>query len=157
MSDNTPVKEPQGEGLVVLDPPVINKPKKVFTRADVRKTVDINVVFPRLYPDYEPFGFKFRLKLGNEAEDRRQDYLSLAPTDRVVKQSEQALDEVCDLLVAIPTGFADMQDTGQGPGATFRSYVETATDPAARAMLDMIVEAADSAYWGATAPREFRP
>lgn len=132
------------------------QPKKVFNRNDVRRSVDVQVVFPRLYPDYEPWGFKMRLKLSREAEDRRQEYLSLSAVKQTEQMTQQALDEVCDLLVELPTGFDDLKDTGKGPGHSFRSYVETATDPDMKEFLAMLVEAADSAYWNAIAPREFR-
>lgn len=142
-----PEVEPEGQAPVT---------KKVFSRADIKKHVEVKVVFPKLYKDYEPWGFKFRLKLSAEAEDRRQEYLSLSASQRLVKVTEQALDEVCDLLVELPTGFEDLMSTGKGPGHSFRSYVETATDPDMKDFLAMLVEAADSAYWGAITPHEFR-
>jgi hypothetical protein len=132
------------------------KPKKVFSRSDIKKHIEVKVIFPKIYPDYEPWEFHMRLKLSTEAEDRRQEYLSLSASQRMVKVSEQALDEVCDLLVDMPTGFSDLESTGKGPGHSFRSYVETATDPSMKDFLYMLVEAADSAYWGAITPLEFR-
>lgn len=132
------------------------KPKKTFTRNDIKRTIDVSVVFPKIYPDYEPWGFKMRLKLSREAEERRQTYLSLAAVEQTAGITEQALDEVCDLITELPTGFGDLMETGKGPGASFRSYVTTATDPDMKDFLAMVVEAADSAYWGAITPREFR-
>jgi len=157
--DNTEATvTPQPESVVEAqqgetpDPP---KPKKVFSRSDIKRSVEVKIIFPKIYPDYEPWVFNFRLKMSQDAEDRRQEYLSLSATQRMVKMSEQALDEVCDLLVDMPTGFSDLKDTGKGPGHSFRSYVETA-DPEMKDFLYMLVEAADSAYWGAITPLEFR-
>lgn len=132
------------------------KPKKVFTRNDVKRSIELNIVFPKIYPEYEPWGFKMRLKLSKEAEERRQTYLSLAASEQTASEFEQALDEVCDLLVEMPTGFGDLLATGKGPGDSFRNYVKTATDTDMKDFLAMVVTAADSAYWGAITPREFR-
>jgi len=130
--------------------------KKVFNRNDIKRTIDLQIVFPKIYPDYEPWGFKFRLKLSREAEETRQQYLSLAAAEQTAKITDQALDEVCDLMAELPTGFSDLVDLGKGAGHSFRSYVTTATDPDMKDFLAMVVEAADSAYWGAITPREFR-
>ena len=131
-------------------------PKKVFTRNDVKRFIEAPLVFPAIYPGYEPFVFRMRLKLSREAEERRQQYLSLSAAEVTARTSEQALDEVCDLLTELPTGFGDLRDTGQGPGPSFRSYYETTTDPDVKEFLRLVVEGADSFYWGAVAPREFR-
>ena len=158
-SETTPVLTEQqqfSECARPGEPKVTEQTKKTFTRNDIKRHIELAIVFPKIYPDYEPWGFKFRLKLSAQAEERRQEYLSFAAADQTTKQTEQALDEVCDLLVALPTGFGDLQDTGLGPGHSFRSYVETATDTDMKDFLAMVVEAADSAYWGAIQPREFR-
>lgn len=131
-------------------------PKKVFNRNDIKRSIELSIIFPKIYPDYEPWGFKMRLKLSREAEERRQIYLSLAATRQTATMSEQALDEVCDLITEMPTGFSDLQATGKGHSDSFRSYVTSATDPDMKDFLAMVVEAADSAYWGAITPREFR-
>jgi hypothetical protein len=128
--------------------------KKVFTRADIKRSVPVMIHLPKVYPGYEPWEFEFRLKLSKEAEERRQEYLSLSASDMTVKISEQALDEICDLMVSLPKGFGDLKDTGQGPGPSFRSYVET-SDPEVRDQLYTIVEGADNLYWQSISPREF--
>ena len=130
-------------------------PKKVFSRNDVVRAVKVFVHLPKLYPGYEPWGFELRLKLSQEAEERRQEYLALAPTEATVKLGEQNLDEICDLLVSTPSGFSDIKDDGKGPGSSFRNYVETA-DAEAKALLMQIVEGADNLYWASISPREFR-
>ncbi|MEP6756384.1 MAG: hypothetical protein ABJA67_12845 [Chthonomonadales bacterium] len=140
---------------VQVEAPVAQSSKKVFSRNEIRRSVEVAVHMPELYPGFEPWVFKFRLKLTKEAEERRQEYLSLAAAQMTLKLSEQALDEVCDLLAALPTGFSDLKDTGQGPGHSFRSYVETA-DSEAKDLLLQIVEGADNLYWQKISPREFR-
>jgi hypothetical protein len=128
--------------------------KKVFSRSDVKRSLSVAVHLPKIYPGYEPWEFELRLKLSREAEERRQEYLSLSAADMTVKLREQALDEICDLLVALPKGFSDLQDTGQGPGHSYRSYVETA-DPETKDILLTITEGADNLYWSSISPREF--
>lgn len=155
-AESRPAQPITAQGQTPTEGQAPAKPKKIFTRGDIKKSIDVRVIFPKIYPDYEPWGFKMRLKLSTEAEDRRQEYLSLSASQRQVKVSEQALDEVCDLLTELPTGFEDLQETGKGPGHSFRSYVETTTDPDMKDFLAMLVEAADSAYWGAITPLEFR-
>lgn len=145
------------------DAPVEKKPTeapaapvlKTFTRRDVKRTVDVAIHFPNLLPDFAPFEFSFRLGLSREAEERRQEYLDLPAAERTDRENQQALDEVCDLLVELPKGFGDLRDLGKGPGFAFRSYIETA-DAQDRPMFDMIVRAADTGYWGKIMPREFR-
>lgn len=148
---------PTSRSLSEADPVISPKTskKKVFTRANITRSVKVSLCFPKLYPDYEPWTFEFRLKLSQEAEERRQQYLSLAASLMTVKLHEQALDEVCDLLVSLPTGFGDLQDTGQGPGQSFRSYVETSTAEMKDQLL-LICEGADNLYWQSISPREFR-
>lgn len=135
-----------------IDPPT---PKKIWTRDRTVRSVEVGVALPTLYPDYEPWTFNLKLQLSVDAEERRQEYLSLSPSEQTIKLKEQALDEICDLLVSIPTGFGDIKDTGRGPGESFREYVNTA-DAEAKTMLLTIVEGADTLYWRAISPREFR-
>jgi len=130
--------------------------KKVFSKSDVKRFVEASVILPSLYPDFEPWVFKLRLKLSSEADKRRQEYLSLSASKRAVKANDQVLDEICDLLLELPSGFDDLKDNGQGPGASWRAYVETTTDPIARQLLDIVTEGADSLYWNSILPREFR-
>jgi hypothetical protein len=140
----------------VQDKPANKKAKKVFNRNDIKKTVDFKVNLPKLYPDYEPWGFSMRLKLSREAEEKRQEFLSLSAVEQSAKASEEALLEVCDLLVALPTGFEDLQDTGNGPGDSWRNYVNTAPTVESRELLLAITEGADNLYWNSISPREFR-
>lgn len=131
------------------------KPLKVFSRSDIKRYVKVQVSLPHLYPDYDPWTFKMRLKFTKDAEDRRQEYLALSASDQVVKEFDQNLDEVCDLLTELPKGFADLQDDGHGPGSSFRNYVESApTD--ARDTLDKIISGAINLYWRKVTPQEFR-
>jgi hypothetical protein len=152
-------EDPSAQPKEVVSDKTEEKPEapalKTFTRRDVKRTVDVEIHFPNLLPGFEPFGFKFRLALSREAEEARQEYLDLPAGERTDKESAQALNEVCDLLTELPAGFGDLRDLGRGPGFAFRSYVETA-EPDARPMLDMIVRAADTGYWGKIMPREFR-
>ena len=138
------------------EPLEVSTAKKVFTRNDVKKFVEVKVYLPKLYPDYEPWTFKLRLRLSKEAEERRQEMLALSATEATARASEQALDEVCDLLIELPSGFGDLKDTGQGPGHSWKSYVETAPDESSKQLLFAITEGADSLYWASISPREFR-
>lgn len=132
------------------------KPKKVFSRADVKPTIPINVIFPEIFPDYEPFGFKMRLKLSREAQEQREQHHALAAKKQTENYTLQCLNEVCDLITELPTGFSDLKEIGHGPGASFRSYFEHTNNPDEKAFLSMVVEAASAAYWGAVQPLRFR-
>lgn len=142
----------QGQTAVSEDTP---QSRKLFTRADVVRGVEVKVALPKLYPDYEPWAFKLRLKMTSDAEERRQVYLALNPTEQTLKETDQNLDELCDLLTALPKGFGDLKDNGQGPGSSFRDYVETASAEQ-RPILDTIVRGAVTLYWRNTSPQEFR-
>jgi hypothetical protein len=137
-------------------PTTTAKKTKVFIRSDVKRGLKISVHLPFLFEGYEPWVFSMRIKLSEEAEERRQEYLALAPSEQTVKFPEQALDEVCDLLTGLPTGFGDLQDNGKGPGPSFRSYVETTSDAEAKDLLYKIVIGASNLYWMQVTPREFR-
>lgn len=126
---------------------------KVFTRKDVRRTVPVSIHFPQLMPGIV-FGFEMRLKLSQEAEDSRQEYLSLSQADQTLKQDEQNLNELCDLLVNYPTGFGDLQ-TQLPPKDAFKDYVKNA-DPEAKAFLNNLVQGAINVYWRKISPQEFR-
>jgi hypothetical protein len=143
----------QVEAKPAVDPTA----KKVFTKADIKRFFTIKVALPFIYTDFAPWEFDLRLKLSGEAEDRRQEYLALGQSQQTVKLSEQALDEICDLLVNPPRGFGDLLVGGSiNPGTAFRKYVETETDEATKALLLTIVEGASNLYWGSILPREFR-
>jgi hypothetical protein len=131
-------------------------PKKVFTVADVKRHITVKVHLPFIYPDYEPWEFDLRLKLSQDAEERRQQYLALSAAQQTIKLEEQALDEVCDLLVSLPRGFGDLQAIGNNPGKAFEHYVKSITDPDARQTVFNIVKTAEDFYWGMILPREFR-
>jgi hypothetical protein len=130
--------------------------KQVWTRNDVKQGLLIAVHLPFLYANYEPWVFNMRIKLSEDAEERRQEYLSLAASEQTVKFPQQALDEVCDLLKSLPTGFGDLKDNGKGPGPSFRSYIETTVDPEAKDLLYKIAIGASNLYWMHVTPREFR-
>jgi hypothetical protein len=117
-------------------------------------TVETKPIQEKKAPPAKKVFSRSDVKLSREAEERRQEYLSLSAADMTVKLREQALDEICDLLVALPKGFSDLQDTGQGPGHSYRSYVETA-DPETKDILLTITEGADNLYWSSISPREF--
>lgn len=141
----------QAETVAVEAPPA----KKVFTRADVKRHITVEVCLPKLYPGYEPWAFDLRLKLSRDAEERRQEYLALAASQMTVKLKDQVLDEICDLLVAYPRGFSDLPDGSGNPGTAFRAYVES-SDPVTKELLLQIVEGADNLYWSSITPREFQ-
>jgi hypothetical protein len=150
---DAPVKEESGE--VKTEAPKTTK-KKVFSRKDIVRSIKFQVHLPILYPDFEPWGFNLRLKMSQDAEERRQEYLALAPTDQTVKEDGQYLDELCDLLIETPTGFGDIADDGRGPGSSFKNYVTT-SEPDAQAILFNIVKGAMTLYWRKISPHEFRP
>lgn len=129
-------------------------PEKGFTRDTVKKHLVVKVCLPALYGDHH-WDFKLRLKLTGEAEDRRQQYLALSAFERTQKWNEQVLDEVCDLLLALPRGFDDLKDNGRGPGSSLREYVETAPEDA-KETLYTIIEGASQLYWARSLPQEFR-
>lgn len=130
--------------------------KKRFTRTDSRKYITASVHLPKLYEDYEPWVFKMRFKLSGEANERRQEYLSLSPSKMTAKEKEQALDEVCDLLVELPEGFGDLQYDGKSAGSSYRTYVETCPDSQVKEILYEITLGASNLYWAGISPREFR-
>lgn len=138
--------------------------KKLWTRADVKRFVPVAIHLPFLYDteeEFEPWEFKLRFALSKEQDDKREEFLSLSAFEREGKYAKNALDEVCDLLLELPTGFGDINPEGLtvGPhnaGAIFRSYIEGTTDPDARKQLDEIVLAVSNQYWGVIAPRPFR-
>jgi hypothetical protein len=140
----------------VEQPQAETKPKKVFTRDDVRSSIKVSVTLPRLYEGYDPWEFLLRIKLSTAAEEKRQEFLSLAPALQAEKTQEQNLLELCDLLKALPKGFGDLKDNGTGPGPSFREYVETCPSAEMKTMLYTIVEGAVNLYWRTIMPVEFR-
>lgn len=132
------------------------KTPKVFTRDSVRKTVPVQVHLPALYPGVV-WKFILRLKLSADAEEKRQEFLALAPATQVEKNAQQNLNELCDLLVAVPTGFGDMPTEvgAMTPGDVFHSYV-TSAEADARETLDTITSGAITLYWRKISPQEFR-
>lgn len=147
----------QGQQPAATQPQIIpentSEAPKVFTRKDVRRTVPVSLHFPQLMPGIV-FGFEMRLKLSQEAEDNRQEYLSLSQADQTLRQNDQNLEELCDLLVKYPTGFGDLNKE-LGPKEAFKDYVKNA-DPEARAFLDNLVQGAINMYWRKISPQEFR-
>lgn len=134
------------------------KPKRKWSRKETKRVFDV-YLDQEGYEEFEPWHFQFRPMLSAEATARREKWLGLSAKERVAGLKEQMLDEVCDLMVAEPEGFEDFP-AGNGPGDVgqrFREYVTGTADPVERAQLDQIVEAANTAYWAKTSPREFRP
>lgn len=150
----TPPTQPQ-QAPPVVDAQEAPKAKKIFSRADVVRTVPISLHIPTLYPDFAPWEFELRLKLTEDAEERRQEYLALSPTEQTVKESEQNLDELCDLMVSAPKGFADLQYDGKSAGSSFKNYVMT-SDEATKDMLLTVTRGAITLYWRKISPQEFR-
>lgn len=138
----------------VTDP--VPTPKKVFTREDIKTSVDVVLAMPRLYPDYEPWAFKLKLKLSSKAEEARQDFLSLSAIKQTEGSDAYNLDEIADLLIELPTGFGDLKSDGVGPGSSFKTYVQTCQDPSVKELLYKIVEGVDRVYWNTILPVEFR-
>lgn len=133
--------------------------KKVFTRKDVKRFVKVSLVLPFLYEEYEPWSFKFRFALSKQMDEQKQDFLSMSAMEQTQKDFSQSLDEVCDLLLELPTGFGDLNPEGAAvvnPGAMFRAYVEETTDPEAREQIQAIIKGAANQYWTVIAPRAFR-
>lgn len=143
--------------VVPSTPPPPSEPEKPkgFSRTDVKRHIEIPLHFPSLYSDVV-FTFKLRLKLSGTAEEERQKWLDLSPQKRTETYREQALREVCDLLVDMPTGLLDLKYDGRSNKSSLKNYIETETDQDAKEFLYMLVEGVDSAYWNAIAPREFR-
>lgn len=129
-------------------------PKKVWTRSDIVRSVKLGVTLPALYPNVEPWIFEMRLKLSVDAEERRADYMALSPSEQTVKEQEQNLDELCDLLMSLPKGFGDLVDNGQGPGNSFKDYVML-SDETTKQTLFTIVRGAVNLYGRKTSPHEF--
>ncbi len=146
----TPQTTPKVEEII----PAI--PKTLFTRAAVTRSVPVHIHFPGLMPDLAPFKFNLRLKLSADAEERREEYMALSATEQTVKNSEQQLDELCDLLTKLPSGFGDLESNGGTPGESFKSYV-LGSDPATKDFLFNTVQGAMTLYWRKLSPHEFRP
>ena len=150
------------EKVIAQDQEEAPKQKKVFTLADVKRYVPVSVNLPFMYQDYEPWSFKLRLKLSEDADERRQEYLALSAAEQTRKEQDQALDEICDLLTELPKGFGDLiplSETKRGmsqPGVVFKEWVNNITDPDGKQTVLNIVASADRHYWGTILPREFR-
>lgn len=153
--DSTEAPQPK-ETKKVAKKEVATPTKKIFSRNDIVRSVKFSVHLPGLYPDFEPWGFELGLKMSADAEERRQEYLALSASEQTIKEDEQYLDELCDLLRATPTGFGDLQDTGMGPGPSFKSYVQTAEDPAVKEILYNVIRGAMTLYGRKMSPHEFR-
>src|SRR5689334_12432569 len=90
--ESTPVitaTAPVSTEAPIKEAPKAQKPKKIFSLKDVVRTVTCPVHLPKLYPDFEPWVFKLRIKLSKEAEDRRQEYFTLSQMEQTVKAPEQ--------------------------------------------------------------------
>jgi hypothetical protein len=132
-------------------------PLKIFSTTDVVRQVRCVVHLPKLYPGYQPWEFLFRLQLSSEMQKQRERFLGLAAVEREKQGLDQAVDEVCDLLLAEPTGFADFpgQDSGKPLKERAKEYVTSQTDEQVRLTLKIIYEGASLLYWNSISPREF--
>lgn len=140
------------------------KPKKRFTLDTVIPTVTARVHLPFLYEDFEPWTFVFRVALTRDMQAKKDAYLALAPSKRKEQFEQQRLDEICDLLSELPSGFGDigsvLGSTGtKSPGEEFRDYYLQAVKrgPNHRATLDAIIEGAYNIYTSTVTPQEFFP
>lgn len=129
-------------------------PRKIWGRGDIVRSVKCAVHLPNLYPDFDPWVFEMRLKLTVDAEERRAVYMALSPSEQTVKEQEQNLDELCDLLTSMPKGFADLKENGSGPGPSFKDYVMH-SDETTKETLFTIVRGAINLYGRKTSPHEF--
>lgn len=132
---------------------------KVFTRNEVKRFIPVDILLPLLYPGYAPWGFKFKLALSKDMDEKKQEFLSLSAQEQTDKDYSQSLDEICDLMLELPTGFGDLNPEGRTvaePGKVFRAYVQGTTDSEALQTLKIIVKGAANEYWTKIAPRSFR-
>lgn len=148
---NNTAEKSAPKDVLVADP----KTKKIWSRDDIKRSIKFKLHMPDLYPDFQPWGFNLRLKLSGDAEERRQEYLGLSASEQTVKEGEQNLDEICDLLVKLPTGFGDLQDLGTAPGVSFKSYYDS-SDESTKEFILNIVRGAVGCYWRKISPYEFR-
>jgi hypothetical protein len=119
--------------------------------------VTVPLCLPFIFENYEPWVFKLRYKLSADAEKQRQKFATLAPAKKAEQMDNRNLDELCDLLVELPAGFAGLTEVqGQKPGETFKKYVLSVSNPEARAILFTIIGGALDHYWGKLMPQEFR-
>jgi hypothetical protein len=134
------------------------KPKlKLFTLNDVKRVVEVPVKWDSMYPGYEPWGFKFRLALSKEVEKARQTFLGLPEDEANNKETYRTLilDQICDLLVDVPTGFGDMQSDGRSAGDTLKAYLEGIVDPDQKETVWRILITANNGYWTRCSPQSF--
>jgi hypothetical protein len=131
--------------------------KRVFSLNDVKRVVQVDVTWD-LYPDYEPWVFKFRLMLSKEMQAKREEWLALPQAEAASpeKWRKEILDEICDTLVDIPAGFGDITNAVLDPGTVWRNYVERINDPEQKETLYKIMETANNGYWAKVSPRIFR-
>jgi hypothetical protein len=133
---------------------------KLFTLKDVKRVIEVSVIWPTVYPGFEPWSFKLRLALSKELEAERQEFLGLPESEarEQTRYRKLVLDQMCYLLTEAPTGFGDMQANGlQTPGATLRDYVEAIKDPDQLETVYRIIIAANNGYWNRCAPQSFSP
>jgi hypothetical protein len=135
-------------------------PKRLFSFNDYKRTIQISVD-SRIYPDCEPWGFKLRMALSKDVQRRREEWLGLPVAESEEKRPEQVLDEVCDLLAEVPTGFAELDDkrahAAMSPGQILRNFYNNvkAQDAEKGQFLFSIIEAAHVGYWNVVTPRAF--
>lgn len=129
--------------------------RNAFTRKTVPRSIIITVGLPKLLPDLK-FTFKLRLALSKEIQDATQKLVGRPQAEIDAAQKTATLDEVCDLLQDVPTGFGDWPtDDNRAPGLVLHDYVTQTNDPDARFILDTLISGVNRAYWGTVAPREF--
>jgi hypothetical protein len=163
------MSQPEGTIQSTQGQPADAKPEqkaalKLFTLADVNRVVTVPVHWPHLYPGFAPWVFKLRLALSDKMQKKREEWLALPIGESSEKDKfrEECLDEICDLLTDVPTGFGDLKDPrfgqpGQNPGSVFRNYVTAATsqDGETKETIYKIIEAVSNSYWSRVSPREF--
>lgn len=174
MSETTESLGPDGRGdlptqpsNVVATQSVSTQPKdegpqqevpevKGFTRDEIIPAIVAPIHLPKILPN-RVFTFKMRMKFSVKAEEDRQIWNNYSQAKRTETQSEQALKEVCDLLKEMPQGFADLKYDGKSLASSFYNYVTMTQNPETKEFLMLVAEGANSYYWNAIAPQEFRP
>lgn len=131
-------------------PDAASPARKIFTRKDSRPTVTVSV-YTRMYEDFAPFVFEFRLSLSREQKEKREQWLSLSAVDNLAKAQREAIEEVADLLVREPEGFGDFPVSERPLRERAIEYFSSDE------FLGNVAEAANTLYYNKILPREFRP
>lgn len=150
----------QSQATTLPELPAEAPQKFVWQRGATKRVIEVQVHWPSLYANYEPWGFKFRLALSDQMMEKRDKWLGLPAGERNKREAirSEIVDEVCDLLVDFPTGFGDLNKSTdlRSPSVALRAYYDQTTDPEQKETLYQIMEAANTGYWAKALPREFR-